>query len=813
MQSVINQSFNCLRLIVIILILIVCFRPVSGQEQLDLNEIDSSLQERYWGANWISHPTASRTDWGIFHFRRSFELGEVPRRMVVHVSADNRYRLFVNGREVVHGPARDDLDHWRYESVDLSSFLQAGKNVIAAVVWNFGIHRPVFQASYQTAFLLRADEEAYDFLNTGKEGWKVYNNEAYSPEVEAIRTLSAYHVTGPGERLDAERYPWGWEVTDYPDESWQNPLNLEEAHPAEVGTIHAWGLQPRTIPLMESRPARMARVRRTEGIRLSEEFLSGAAPVTIPANSSATMLFDQGQLINAYPVLSFGSGAGSELRLTYAESLYQPDGGPHDKGHRDRVEGKIMKGQQDVILPDGGEERSYQPLWFRTYRYLQLEVTTGAEPLTIHDLYGIFTGYPFEERAQFSSDDESLRDIWNIGWHTARLCAGETYYDCPYYEQLQYVGDTRIQALISLYVSGDDRLVRQAIDAYDHSRESNGLTHSRYPEGRPIQFIPTYSLFWVSMVYDYWMHRGDLEYVASKMHGIHGVLNWFEQQLNPELSLIDSPPFWNFVDWAWSWDPALQQGGMPPMKGGSSILTLQYIYTLEQAAELSRAVNGREDYRAGLYEDRAHALRHSVYDQCWDEKRKLLADTPEKTSFSQHANILGILTDAIPPEQFEMVMHKTLEEKDITQATFYFQFYLFEALYKIGWGDRYTGLLQPWREMLDQGLTTFAEEPDPTRSDCHAWSASPNYHFLSLVCGIRPAAPDFRQVHIEPELGPLQRVEGTVPLRDGVIRVSFEREGTDKLKGVIELPEHVSGHLHWQGKEMMLRPGRTRVDF
>jgi hypothetical protein len=96
---------------------------------------------------------------------------------------------------------------------------------------------------------------------------------------------------------------------------------------------------------------------------------------------------------------------------------------------------------------------------------VQLEVQTKNEPLVINDLYSDFTAYPFQEKASFTSDNNRLKDIWNVGWRTARLCANETYMDCPFYEQLQYIGDARIQSLISLYVSGDDRLMRQALTA------------------------------------------------------------------------------------------------------------------------------------------------------------------------------------------------------------------------------------------------------------------------------------------------------------------------------------------------------------
>ncbi|MEZ4828681.1 MAG: hypothetical protein R3C61_20710 [Bacteroidia bacterium] len=78
-------------------------------------------------------------------------------------------------------------------------------------------------------------------------------------------------------------------------------------------------------------------------------------------------------------------------------------------------------------------------------------------------------------------------------------------------------------------------------------------------------------------------------------------------------------------------------------------------------------------------------------------------------------------------------MQRILEDKSLIQATFYFKFYLFRALVKTGMADQYLPQIQPWRDMLDLGLTTFAEKPDPTRSDCHAWSASPNYDLLATV--------------------------------------------------------------------------------
>ena len=96
--------------------------------------------------------------------------------------------------------------------------------------------------------------------------------------------------------------------------------------------------------------------------------------------------------------------------------------------------------------------------------------------------------------------------------------------------------------------------------------------------------------------------------------------------------------------------------------------------------------------------------------------------------------------------------------------------------------------------MLKIGLTTFAEKPEPTRSDCHAWSASPDYDFLATICGIMPDAPGFSRVLIRPALGELTEVEGSMPHPKGMIRVKLRKRGAG-ISGEVELPPGVSGQV------------------
>ena len=113
--------------------------------------------------------------------------------------------------------------------------------------------------------------------------------------------------------------------------------------------------------------------------------------------------------------------------------------------------------------------------------------------------------------------------------------------------------------------------------------------------------------------------------------------------------------------------------------------------------------------------------------------------------------------------------------------------------------------------MLSQGLTTFAEKPEPARSDCHAWSASPLYDLLATVCGVVPASPGFATVRIAPALGELQSASAIIPHPLGFINVKLERNGKTGINAEISLPDGVTGEFVWNGATVKLKNGIQRI--
>lgn len=761
------------------------------------------LTTKPWTATWISYPKGNGEEYGVYYFRKDLTLPALDGPQWIGISADNRYKLYINGHYVTNGPARGDQWHWRFETIDLSPYLKPGNNSVQVIVWNYGSYRPVAQHTAGTGLIIEGPDALK--INTDRS-WKVRRDPAYSPL--PIDVHHQYYVVGPGEFIDMTMHPFDWMSDDLQGKDWKTAL--EKEHGIPVKSLSAYGsppsriLVPRNIPLMEEKEQRFASVREVEYPEQPEEkgkvadkFLSGKKDLIIPADQHIRLLVDQGYLTNAYPFLHYSGGKGASLSITYAESLYNKNG---DKGNRNVVRGKTIFGNRDSLLLDGGTDRRFESLWWRTFRYVQLNIHTSGEPLVLHDLHSRFTGYPFAERASFDSDYPPVHAIWEAGWRTQRLCAMETFFDCPYYEQLEYIGDSRIQGLVSTYVSGDTLLLRNALTLMNDSRMSFGLTQSRYPSYQT-QVIPTFSLVYITMIRDYYRLCLDDQFIRSLLPGTLEILDWFEKRMD-STGMVHQPEWWNFVDWVSSWP-----SGVPPGVDNSysAVLNLQFAYTLLLAAELydDFQLPGQAAHCRKLAAD----INRSVELSCFVPSRGLIADTPEKNTFSQHANALAVLTGLFKEDDAPEVMEQIRKEEDLAPCSFYFTFYLVQAMQKAGVSSEYMSTLAPWEHMLEMGLTTFAEAPAPSRSDCHAWSASPLYYFLSLVCGIQPGTPGFQTVKIAPALGELRQVSGEVPHREGMISVAYNVDKKGRMTADIVLPGQLTGAFYWKEKEYSLRPG------
>ncbi|MDR2499210.1 MAG: alpha-L-rhamnosidase N-terminal domain-containing protein [Tannerellaceae bacterium] len=773
-----------------------------GYQQANVN---ADLFKGRWKARWISVAGEPAETYGVYHFRKSFDLATVPAKFIVHASADNRYKLYVNGTLASLGPARGDIYNWNFETVDIAPLLRSGRNTLAAVVWNYAEKRPVAQITFhQTGFILQGNSEAETVINTDAT-WRAVRNNAYSPWEEW--QVLGYYVSGPGEYIRSEEYPWGWEATNFDDSQWKAAGTGIEGGMKGARDFPGRQLVPSPIPQMEQTVERFSRVAEAEGISVPKDMLKGSR-LTIPARSTARILLDQGKLTTGYLSLLYSGGKNADIKIGYAEALYEFNSQSamqsyqrNAKNNRNDVKGKTFIGYGDRIQADGGDKRSFTPLWWRTWRYVELKVETAEQALHIDDVYGTFSAYPFHQEISFKAPAQpDLNQMLEIGWRTARLCANETYMDCPYYEQLQYFGDTRIQAMVTLYNTRDTCFVRNAIEQGRQSIVPDGITMSRYPSGLH-QFIPSFSLWWICMAHDYWRYRGDEGYLRSLLPSFRGVLSFYERYMKPDRSL-GYIPYWYFADWS-----AGFTNGEPIREkdGNSAFQDLLYILALDAVSEMEEAFGMAANSQ--YYRNLAGRIRVSIRTKYWDEAKGLFADTHDHRSYSQHVNSLVVLAGILPTEEASALMSRTLNDTSLIQSTIYFRYYVHQALKRAGLGDLYLDNLAIWRDQMKLGLTTWAEKPEPSRSDCHAWGASPNVEHFRILLGIDSDAPGFRKIRIAPSLGNLKEVSGTMPHPSGSISASYLIDKNGALQATLTLPKGTSGVFVWKGKEYPLNEG------
>jgi alpha-L-rhamnosidase len=747
---------------------------------------------------WITHPDRPAAP-VVLQFQREFDLEGPPASLPVEVTADNRFVLHVNGRVVARGPSTGTVRRWRVSTVDLAPFLNPGRNLVSAVVWNFGAFAPLAQQSVATGFRLRGAS-----IGTDAPGWKVAIDTGHGASSGSELLRPEYYVASAPEVIDARQRMSDWVDAVPAPEAAKRTLIADPLPPQAEWAVPAGELvraSPGVIPgwPSPSSPAPFP-----------------ARPATIPAHTTAHLLLRGDAMVSAYPRLAVRGGRDARIEVTYSEAMYDAD---HKKGDRNLVVGREPLGIHDTFIADGGA-REFAPLWWRTFRFMKIEVTTAGAPLTLESLHLSETGYPFTQVGRFDSDDAELNRIFEIGWRTLRVDAHETFMDSSFWEQLQYAGDTRLEMLITYAVGGDPRLALQAIDAFAESNVEGGIMEGAYPS-RGHNVITTFSLAWIAMLHDWSLEQPDVVPIRRHLPRVREVLAWFARLRTPS-GLLGANPNWNFIDWSGQrWDDRTIFPSYGK-QGGSCLMTVLWLGALQQAAALEAAHGDGAHARADTAD--AAAARDAIRGQCWNAQRGLFADNPdfatlESEKYSQHMNALAVLYDVASPREAPGILERiTLPGRGIDAPdgmfamTYYFAWYLVRAFEHAGLADRYHALLWNWRDMLTLNYTTWPESRGKTRSDTHAWSAHPTTDLLGIVAGIQSGAPGYARLRIEPHLGALKRLDATAATPRGPVSVNYRVTG-GKLQVEIQSPQGLPGQFLWQGRSHELTGMRTRLSL
>jgi len=770
-----------------------------------------------WTAHWIMHPTVQPQDHAMILFRKSFDLPAKPDKFVVHVSADNHYRLFVNGKYITRGPARGDISHWFFETLDLAEYLQAGKNVIAAEVVNWGPKRSFSYFSQMTSFIMQGESDAEKMVNTSGGSWKCLQNQAFNAKMVNWMTDRStidfgLYVGNPTDSIVGANYPWDWETRDYNDSDWLPAKWCDVAGGRDSqhagGILYSGGklLIPRRVGLLKEEKAPFASIRRSSGMEATDNFIKGTGSLTIPANIKVTILIDNAVETMGYPELLVSGGKDARIQAMYAENLIVKIKSP--KGNRDEIDEKYMVGIKDIFIPDGGKNRLFKPTYIRAFRYIQLDIETKNTSLIIENYVNVACNAPIERKAAFEADHSLPNWIMDIGWSTVSICAQDYLLSDAYYEQMQYTGDSRVHNLSLLTLSGDDRLTRNALIQFDQSRIPEGLTYACYPNPFHL-IIPSYSLIWIDQVHDYMMWKDDKAFISEFELGIQSVLHWFEQKMQPN-GLMGKMDWWGALAWARHY-----KNGEPPTiyEGNNTMYTLHYAYTLRHAADIFEYLG--KTAQAAEYRQRAVQICEAVNRLCKNQDG-FYTESPDNKQVSQITNLLAILAEATTGDEAKTLMGKLLEPKDwFGQVDLFLHLYLFEAMNKTGYQDKFTSELSEWQLMKDRRMSGFAEVPlewgeENQRSECHPWSTSPNVFLFKTVCGINPTSVGHKTVEIAPAFGELAQIKAVYPHPLGNIELDLQKVGSG-VEGTIITPKEMQCTFVWESQKLNLKFGKQNI--
>ena len=691
----------------------------------------------------------------------------------LHISADSRYRLHVNGAMVAAGPAKPSGRTWFADAVDIAAFLVAGENVIGIDVLTYSatsLGNASVQRTGRPGLLVRGTVGDSDLSLPAAWKCRLVTGREFH---QGRNTL----FLGIQETVDAAASEHDWLASTFDDSAWQIP-SLDSQEP--FSAIPRPPLAPRPIPQLTLAPVPVVGVTKTSDPGIDWTRLLTGQAVEIPPNSDVSVDVDAGFLMTAFLAVAVEAGGGARLQMTAAECYEQPPAHipwlRRKADRTDHVTGDLYGDPDQYLVAGTGTPKSpevYSPFWFRTFRFLRLRITTTGTPLRLQSLELTRTHYPLDITGSFSSSSDVHRRLWDVSVRTLLNCMHETFEDCPFYEQLQYAMDTRSQALFSLHLSADDRLIRRAIEDFAASGNPTGLTESRSPSVEP-QFIPGFSLYWIRMVAEHVDFVGDRSFTERFIGRIDAVLGYFADRLSADGFVISAEGdgiLWNFVDWTEAWRASR---GVPELgaRRANTIATFMYIAALKSAASIADFC-GRTGL-AGEYTSRADSLTRRVVDgPAWDGQTRYYRDTDSGSPQSVHAQMWAVLSGAVEGAAAADLLQRAVADSRLAPCSYATALDLFDALRLAGAHDSVDW--QPWEDMLAQNLTTWAEDTVSLRSDCHAWGSVPLQHFPRYILGVSPAAPGFTSVAIDPAPSDLEWAEGTVPTPQGPVAVAWKR--------------------------------------
>jgi len=589
----------------------------------------------------------------------------------------------------------------------------------------------------------------------------------------------------------------------------EHPDFLRAAGAATVSELSAFGewLKPLPASLFSVENVLGDNIWRTEAIKvqipasLEQGLIASSDYALIPRfdGYDTELLIDFGKEWSGFIGFELEASAGTVVDM-YGLEYVRGDYRQHTFGLENTIRYVCREGRQQYLSPVR-----------RGFRYLVVTIRGAASPLKLYELYVNQSNYPVTETGAFRSSDPLLNQIWEISRHTTRLCMEDTFVDCPAYEQVFWVGDSRNEALVNYYVYGGLDIVKRCLNLVPGSGDITPLYLDQVPSGWN-SVIPNWTFFWVIACEEYVQHTGDKQFAASIWPAVrHTLVHYLSYRDDSGLMNIKG---WNLLDWA------------PIDQPNDGIVTHQNMF-LSKALRLASSLAASAGVDAEEYHDftqAAETLKTAINTHLWDEDKKayldcIHSDGRRSETFSMQTQVVATLCGIAEEARKAQIDHYLLNPPPsfVQIGSPFMSFFYYEALAETG---QFEHMLADIRKhyglMIEHDATTcwemypnFAENranPDQlTRSHCHAWSAAPGFFLGTVILGVNRLEQGWSKVAIAPQPCGLEWANGRVPLpQGGHIEVDWRITG-ERMKlhviapeGVeleISVPDHLQGEV------------------
>lgn len=615
---------------------------------------------------------------------------EKDKKYLLRISADDYYKLYVNGTFVTQGPAPAYPEHYYYNSIDITPYLKTGKNVIAAHlyyqglvnrVWNSGDNRFGIGAEV-------AEDSQEKFFYELK--WRYRICEAYTGEIIGYDTQFL-------ENFDSRKWEEGWNTLEYEEQ------NFKAMIPAKWADYHFTEQPTRQLEIYPKKPAYLEK--RPDGI-----------------------FVDMGQELTGMLCMKAEGAEGSKVIIRCGEEC-------DEEG---RVRYQMRCGctyQEEWTLAEG--ENQLEQYDYKAFRCLWL---IPDKNVTVKDVWVKVRHYPMEDAAcTLQCSDKNLEKIFAICKNAVKYGTQEGYLDCPTREKGQYLGDAVITAHAQAWLTGSAEMLRKCIRQFaETSRICPGLMG--VAPGALMQEIADFSLLWLELLRLDYGFTGDKDFLREYYPAAKNMLEYFSRYARADGLLEKVADKWNLVDWP----EELRDGydftlSRPVVADGChNVINALYVGAVKTLSEIEDILELPEthDWKA---------LNAAFIKAFFRADKKRFVDQEESSHSAVHSNVYALYFGLVPKEA-EQAVADYLRERGLSCGVFVSSFFL-KALARAGrYEDMYQLMVNEsahgWVNMLREGATTcfeaWGKEQKWNTSLCHPWASAPIFLIIEELAGFGP---------------------------------------------------------------------------